>query len=280
MKTVILGGTGLLGSSIYHNLISNKYNCLTTSKNKKSNLKTNHLSKNIIHKFLKKNQPNLVINCVAETNVDLCNKDFIHAYKSNVLTVKNIVTCLNELKRNCFFVHISTDQVYDSKKASNEKNINISSNYAYTKFLSEYEAIKYKKTLILRTNFYGQSKSINRKSFSDFIISNLKKKTKIRLAENIFFNPVHLNFLNTIILRLIKKKVTGIFNLGSKDCISKYDFGVSIATKLNLDKKYIIKYRSIYKKNNRPLNTFMNTNKLIKKIKINVPFVHDGIELL
>ena len=75
MKTVILGGTGLLGSSIYHNLISNKYNCLTTSKNKKSNLKTNHLSKNIILKFLKKNQPKLVINCVAETNVDLCNKE-------------------------------------------------------------------------------------------------------------------------------------------------------------------------------------------------------------
>ena len=209
----------------------------------------------------------------------MCNKDFIHAYKSNVLTVKNIVTCLNELKRNCFFVHISTDQVYDSKKASNEKNINISSNYAYTKFLSEYEAIKYKKTLILRTNFYGQSKSINRKSFSDFIISNLKKEAQIRLAENIFYNPVHLNFLNTII-RLIKKKITGIFNLGSKDFISKYDFGVSIAKKFNLDKKYIIKYKSIYKKNNKPLNTFMNTNKLIKTIGIKMPLVQDGIELL
>tara|TARA_B110000027_G_scaffold128824_1_gene149646 strand:+ start:1423 stop:2265 length:843 start_codon:yes stop_codon:yes gene_type:complete len=280
MKTVILGGTGLLGSSIYHNLISNKYNCLTTSKNKKSNLKTNHLSKNIILKFLKKNQPKLVINCVAETNVDLCNKDFIHAYKSNVLTVRNFVTCLNELKLNCFFVHISTDQVYDSKKASNEKHVNISNNYAHTKFLSEYEAIKYKKTLILRTNFYGQSKSINRKSFSDFIISNLKKKAQIRLAENIFYNPVHLNFLNTIILRLIKKKVTGIFNLGSKDFISKYDFGLSIAKKFNLDKKYIIKYKSIYKKNNKPLNTFMNTNKLIKTIGIKMPLVQDGIELL
>ena len=102
----------------------------------------------------------------------------------------------------------------------------------------------------------------------------------MRLPENIFFNPVHLDFLNTIILKLIKKKITGIFNLGSKDYISKYDFGLSIAKKFNLEKKNIIKYKSVYNKNNRPLNTFMNTNKLIKKISIKMPLIQDGIELL
>lgn len=186
MKAVIFGGSGLLGTSINQNLKSNKYKCLITSKNKKSNLKTNHLSKDIIFKFLKKNKPNLIINCIAGMDVDLCNKDFIYAYKSNVLTVKNIVTSLNELKIKCFFVHISTDQVYDSKKGSTEKYANPSNNYGYTKFLSEKEAMKYKKTLILRTNFYGQSKSKNRKSFSDYIIYNLKKKKKISLPMNIF----------------------------------------------------------------------------------------------
>jgi len=279
MKTVIFGGTGLLGSAINQNLKSNKYDCLITSKHKKSNLKTNHLSKNIILKFLKKNQPNLIINCIAGLDVDLCNKDFFFAYKSNVLTVKNIVTSLNELKIDCFFVHISTDQVYDSKKASNEKSAKPSNNYAYTKFLSEKEAMKYKKTLILRTNFYGKSKSKNRKSFSDYIIYNLKKKKKINLPVNIFFNPVHLNFLTTVILKLIKNKITGIFNIGSKDCISKYDFGVEIAKKFNLDKKYIIKYKSKHK-NNRPLNTFMHTNKLKKTIKIKIPLIKSGLELL
>ena len=279
MKAVIFGGSGLLGSSISQNLKSNKYECLITSKNKKSNLKTNHLSKDIIFKFLKKNKPNLIINCIAGMDVDLCNKDFIYAYKSNVLTVKNIVTSLNELKIKCFFVHISTDQVYDSKKASTEKNTNPSNNYGYTKFLSEKEAMKYKKTLILRTNFYGQSKSKNRKSFSDYIIYNLKKKKKISLPMNIFFNPVHINFLNSVILKLIKKKITGIFNIGSKDSISKYNFGVKIAKKFNFDKKNIIKYKSKFK-NNRPLNTFMHTNKLKKTIKIKIPLIKNGLELL
>jgi len=190
MKAVVFGGTGLLGSSITQYLILNKYDCLITSMNKKSNLRTNHLSKKIITKFLKKNKPDLIINCIAETNVDLCNKDFIHAYKSNVLTVRNIVSSLKDLNHNCFFVHISTDQVYNSNKANDEENVNITNNYAYTKFLSEIEASVYKKTLILRTNFFGQSKSINRNSFSDYIISNIEKKKKIKLEANIFFNQL------------------------------------------------------------------------------------------
>ena len=64
---------------------------------------------------------------------------------------------------------------------------------------------------------------------------------------NIFFNPVHINFLNSVILKLIKKKITGIFNIGSRDSISKYNFGIEIAKKFNLEKKNIIKYKSIFK---------------------------------
>ena len=277
MKAIVFGGTGLLGSSINKYLKVNKYSCLTTSKNKRSNLKTDHLSKNIIFKFLKKNKPSLIINCIGETNVDLCNKDLVHAYKSNVLTVKNITTSLKELKYNCLFVHISTDQVYSSNKKNNEKNVNITNNYSYTKFLSEKEALKYKKTLILRTNFYGPSSSLNRKSFTDYIVFNLKKKKKIKLPSNIFFNPVHLNFLNSVILELFKKNTTGIYNVGSKNFISKYNFGVLLAKKFNLKKKYLISYKSVFKKNNRPLNTFMHTNKLMKEIKIKIPTIQDGI---
>ena len=280
MKAIVFGGTGLLGSSISQYLVSNKYKCLVTSKSKKSDLKTSHLSKETIYKFLKKNKPNIVINCIAGSDVDLCNKDFVYAYNSNVLTVKNIVSSLNDLKIRCLFVHISTDQVYDSSKASNEKNTNPSNIYSYTKFLSENEAAKFKKTLILRTNFYGKSKSTNRKSFSDYIIHNLKKKKTLNLPMNILFNPVHIDFLNSVILKLIKKKATGIFNIGSKDCISKFNFGVEVAKKFNLNKKYIMKYKSEFKKNNRPLNTFMHTNKLKKIIKVKIPSIKEGLALL
>ena len=52
--------------------------------------------------------------------------------------------------------------------------------------------------LIIRTNFFG--KSLNgRKSFSDFITKNIQNKKKIRLFEDVMFNPVHLSTLIKIL---------------------------------------------------------------------------------
>ena len=38
--------------------------------------------------------------------------------------------------------------------------------------------------------------------------------------------------------------MTGIFNVGSKNVISKFDFAKLIAKKFNLDKKYISSFKS------------------------------------
>ena len=176
MRVVIFGGTGLLGQSLYYHFKGKKYNCYISSIKKKSHFKSDLLNKLKIKKFVKKIKPNIIINCAGETNVDLCNNNFNLAYKSNVTTVKNIVECLNELKLNCLFVQISTDQVYNSKKKNHENNINLSNFYGTSKYLSELEALKFKKTLVIRTNFFGKSLSSNRMSYSDFINNNLKKK--------------------------------------------------------------------------------------------------------
>mgnify|MGYP006111117891 CR=1 FL=1 len=280
MRAVIFGGTGLLGQSIYNFLKKRNFLCFISSIKKKSNFKSDLSSKKKISAFLKKIKPNLVINCAGETNVNLCNKNFKIAYKSNVLTVKNIVDSLNEIKTKCLFIQISTDQVYDSGKSSKEDEINISNIYGASKFLGEIEALKYKKTLVLRTNFFGKSKSINRTSYSDFIISNLSKKKTIKVPSNVFINPINLENLSDIIFQLYNKNITGVFNVGSTNKISKFNFSKKIAKKFNLDKRYLSSFKSIYLLNQRPLNTFMNTSKLKKKAKIKIPTIQDGIKIL
>ena len=49
--------------------------------------------------------------------------------------------------------------------------------------------------------------------------------------------------------------------------------------KKNLDKKFLIPYRSTYKKNKRPLNTAMNVKKLEKKIGLRMPYINQSIIL-
>tara|TARA_Y100000389_G_C17465772_1_gene525386 strand:+ start:3061 stop:3912 length:852 start_codon:yes stop_codon:yes gene_type:complete len=283
MRVIIFGGTGLLGQSIYDLFKSKRFKCYRSSLKKNSEFKSDLLSKKTISKFIKRIKPNLVINCAGETDVSFCNKDFKSAYKSNVLTVRNIANSLNEVGMNCLFIQISTDQVYESNKknkSNKENETSISNGYGASKFLGEIESLRYKKTLILRTNFFGKSKSINRHSYTDFIISNLIKKKKIKIPSNVFFNPINIEKLSLIIFELYKKNVTGIFNVGSKNNISKFNFAKKIANKFKLDKRYLSDYKSDYLLQQRPLNTFMNTEKLKNKTKIKIPSIGDGIRML
>ena len=121
--------------------------------------------------------------------------------------------------------------------------------YSITKYIGEKNIENYKNSLIIRTNFFGKSISKYKKSYSDFIIKNLKNKKEIRLPENVIFNPVDINFLASKILKLGDLKVKGTYNLGSKDSISKYNFGILIAQKFNLETKYIKRFISSYEIN-------------------------------
>ena len=99
MRAVIFGGTGLLGSSIFDSLKNKGHICYASSQKKKSNFKSNLQSEKKIYNFLKKTNPTLIVNCSGETNVDLCNENFIAAYRSNVLTIKNIVLAIKKMKK-------------------------------------------------------------------------------------------------------------------------------------------------------------------------------------
>ncbi len=70
-KILILGSSGLLGSNLFR-ILKNKYN---TSHNgiKKRNLDINNLSK--LDLLIKKKEPDLIINCVAITNIDDAEKN-------------------------------------------------------------------------------------------------------------------------------------------------------------------------------------------------------------
>ena len=98
MRIVIFGGTGLLGQSIFSNL-NEKYNCYISSFKKKSDFKSNLQSSKKIMSFLKKKQIDVVINCAGETNVNLCNKNFNHAFKANVNSIKNISSAIQSLRK-------------------------------------------------------------------------------------------------------------------------------------------------------------------------------------
>ena len=272
MKILVTGASGLLGSSILHIKKNNfKIHGLINKKNIKEDkikfFKINN-NKNLIE-IIKKEKYDVLINCVGLSDVDLCEKNKKLAKITHIDYVKMISNICYEYK--IYLIHISTDHLFNGKKKyyselSNPEPLNY---YAKTKTKSE-QIIKSKleKYLIIRGNFYGWGTSY-RKSFSDWIYETLSNSMKINLFTDIFFTPLYIRDFINIVFKLIQKKKNGIYNVSGSERISKYNFGIKLASEFNLNKKLIKKIK-INKLNlvKRPNDMSLSSKKLFKTLNI------------
>lgn len=281
---LLIGGTGLLGLNWIN--YDSKFFQYTLGINKQNlkkkgvkEIKINFSDINSIYKNLKSTMPDVVVNLAAITDVDYCenNPDVTMAVNANLAKKISKVAELLGIK-NVFF---STDQLFDGKNGNATENtkknpINI---YGKSKDIGEeLVLLESPKSLIIRTNFFGFGTN-RRISFSDWIINSLIKSKEIFLFTDIIFSPIYIKNLIRITEQLILKDQSGIFNIASDGCVSKYDFGLYLANKFNLDTKLIIKSLYSEKMSNvlRPLNMSLNNNKVSKIIDFQIGNYKDQI---
>jgi dTDP-4-dehydrorhamnose reductase len=282
----IIGGSGFLGYYLIRKF-KNKNNlfCHINKTKFKYKLlkivKINLKNKKKLKKFLINNQINLIINLASIANVDICQKHKEKAYNVHV-TIPKVLSKMSKLL-DIKVAHISTDHLFNgkSKTSYSERSVlNPLNYYAETKKKGEEQIVKNKKNLILRTNFFGEN-LINKKSFLDKIIFNLKKKKTIHLWSDVYFSPMHIKYLCIIIEFLINKNEKGIYNISTTK-ISKYKLGVLISKKMKLDfkkiiptkfdpKKFIIRPKNMSLSNKRLLTKYPNLKKyLLLNSQINI----------
>jgi dTDP-4-dehydrorhamnose reductase len=254
-KILITGSSGLLGSSLTRRLNNKVYKIFKFKRNKEFDLSKYNFCLN----FLKKNNFYAIVNLSAITNIDNCEKNHRIAKKVNYIIVKNLCRSINSLNLKTYLIQFSTDQFYNDFNKNSEIVKKYKNYYTKTKLLAEGECLN-SNAIILRTNFSGKSLSRGRSSFSDWIYDNLSKNIKIKLADDIFFSPLSIQTLCSIIKIILKKKVKGIFNVGSKKGYSKYIFGFKFAKKLNLDTNLIKKV------NYKDIKFFANRNKDMRMV--------------
>ena len=273
-KILILGSKGFYGKKLTLYLKTKGLKVYSDSRYKKL-LKTKK-SDFFLNKLLISIKPNIIINLVANTDVNFCETNRNEAKKSNVYFTKNLTKLVSKNKINTHLIHFSTDQVYGGEGTHSEKKTNPKNFYGLTKLKGEFFAKKIPYS-ILRLNFVGKSQK--KKSLSDWIITNLKKGKKISVFKNIFFSPIHTSTLNRLILTIIKKPSIGIFNVGSKNKISKANFAYKLCKSLKFDVKQLKKTN--YEKKTfgveRPLDMSLNVLKFEKKFKIKLPSVKSEI---
>lgn len=183
--------------------------------------------------------PQVVVHAAGLTNVEECENSPQMAQHVNVELAANVAQACARLRLP--LIHISTDHLFIGESPLVDENrmvapINI---YAQTKAEAEQRVLDaHPQALVIRTNFYGWGTSY-RRSFSDFVIGNLRSGKSLTLFNDVFYTPILAETLALASHELINLKANGIFHVVGDERISKYEFGLKIAQQFHLDSSLI-----------------------------------------
>jgi dTDP-4-dehydrorhamnose reductase len=135
--------------------------------------------------------------------------------------------------------------------------------YGRTKLASE-NALKISGVVytIIRTNvLFGIADS--RPDFVRWTINSLKENKQIRIVTDQYNNPTFIDDLVQAISKIIEFKREGVYHIGGRDFLSRFEFAEKIAECFNLKKNLIqpIETGELNQKARRPLKSGLITLK-------------------
>ena len=158
------------------------------------------------------NQPDVVINCAAWTNVDGCESDQERAFAANAAGPENLAAACKEAE--CIFITISTDYVFDGAKSGFYTQLdepNPESVYAASKLEGErLSALAYGGSIIVRTGYVFGPGGIN---FLSTVVERIKKGERIKAISDAYGTPTYAKDLAVRLRELAQKNVAGIYHV-------------------------------------------------------------------
>jgi perosamine synthetase len=224
--------------------------------------------------------PDIIIHCASLTEIDYCEENPEEAVVANVNATQNIVDCIAR-DSNIRLIYISTDSVYGGLEGSlhSEEKTLPSSVYGKTKLQAESIVSTLKNSLIFRTNIFGWNIQ-KKESLGEWILRELKQNRQISGFRDTFFSTIYTFEFARILEVSINNHLSGVFNCGSRDSCSKYDFAVRLAKFFNFDCD-LIKPVSIDEhdfKATRSKDLSLSVEKLEKELGFQLPSIDFSLE--
>ena len=179
--------------------------------------------------FVRRHQPDTVINCAAMTNVDGCEAARDMAFKVNALGPRNLAMACDKI--NARLVHISTDYVFSGKPTGGipldecaiPKPV---SAYGETKLLGEEYVQQFcRRHIIVRTAWlYGAAG----KNFVKTMVNLARTHDEITVVNDQLGNPTNAVDLAYHLLKLAVSHDYGTYHCTGNGICSWYDFATEI----------------------------------------------------
>ena len=192
-------------------------------------IRTNHRSLDVtdltkVMKACNEHKPKLIIHLAAETDVDHCEHDVVHAYNVNAVGTYNMALAAREVGAK--LVYVSTSAIFDGQKETPYREDNIprpQNYYGHSKYLGEIAATSIlADALVVRICWVFGGGPAKDQKFVAKILKQLDQPV-INVVAGKHGSPTYGKDLVAGIKRLVEEGKNGIFHMGNEGAPSRAD---------------------------------------------------------
>jgi dTDP-4-dehydrorhamnose reductase len=221
VRALITGGAGQLGQDLLSRLDPDSTRAYTHAE-------LDIADPEALDRAFEEHRPDVVFNCAAFHNVEVCETEPDSAWGVNVRAVREIA------RRGAKLVHVSTNYVFDgsARDAYGEGDLpNPRSIYALTKLAGEYAALAYGEgALVVRTaGLYGVHGSASKGgNFVQRMIGRAKEQDSLTMVADQRLQPTYTADLADALIQAVEVDAGGVVHLTAGGSCSWYEFTEAI----------------------------------------------------
>jgi dTDP-4-dehydrorhamnose reductase len=281
-KILVTGASGLVGSYLLNQIQKDCANDIYVivhqsipkfGKNIQLDLsQTEKLSKELAYI-----RPDIIINLAALTDVEVCESQPDLATRLNRDLVAAISEYINDSNNNPYFLHVSTDYVFDGAEGNykEDSQTNPVNFYGLTKLQGENEII----SRLIEGNWCIARTSTpfgvhpTKQSFPVFLLEKLHKGQSVKVVIDQYTSPTYAMDLANMLKETIDRRIKGLIHTSGTSRLSRYEQALKITREFRLNEELILKVRSkdMNWKAQRPNDSSLDVNKACKLLIQNKP---------
>jgi dTDP-4-dehydrorhamnose reductase len=180
-------------------------------------------------------KPDVVFNCAAFHNVDVCEQEPETSFAVNVEAVRDLA------RRDAKLVHLSTNYVFDGRRPEPYGEDDLPrprSVYALTKLGGEYAALGYGEgNLVVRSGgLYGAAGNASKGgNFVQRMVARAKEQGSLKMVADQRLQPTYTPDLAAALVEAVERDADGVLHLTNSGPCSWYEFTLAIMENAGLD---------------------------------------------
>ena len=287
-KTVLVtGGTGLLGKGMEEtlpagwNIVSLHQRDYKVTGSRARHLVLDIRDKRAVDRLFERRRFDAVVHAAGIASVDYVETHYAESLESNIVGTLNVTSACR--RADAHLIYVSTNAVFDGKKAPYRESDPVAPVNKYGRLKVECERLVQetlaKWTIVRPILMYGWNHVVTRPNPATWIYDKLMRGEPVSMVTDVHENPLYNASCGRALWAAIARRPSGIFHLGGRDCVNRYEFALAVAEVFGLDAALIKPVTSKAFPNiaPRPKNTTFVTTRMKRALGVKPLGLREGL---